>query len=172
MPQQYYRVETYSARRSIGYLLKRAHSLIAERIEPELAQAGLTFTQYVVLIHLRDRPAVSATVLCELLCHDSGALTRVLDQLEARDFIQRERSREDRRSVLLQLTERGREALEALLPGVIARLNETLSDFSRSELTELMRLLTKLIGDLESSTGAPGTRGEGNPELSMPGEIT
>src|SRR5579862_8166724 len=108
MPQRYYRADTYSARRSIGFLLKRAHALIVERIEPDLAQTGLTFTQYVVLIHLRDRPAVSATLLCDQLCHDSGALTRVLDQLEARNFIQRERSREDRRSVLLQLTERGR----------------------------------------------------------------
>jgi DNA-binding MarR family transcriptional regulator len=163
MPQQHYRVATYSARRSIGFLLKRAHALIAERIEPQLAQAGLTFTQYVVMVHLRDRPAVSATVLCDQLCHDSGALTRVLDQLEARDFIQRERSREDRRSVLLQLTEHGRQALEVLLPRVIDRLNETLSDFSRSDLTELTRLLAKLIGQLESSAAAP--------LLPVPGEL-
>ena len=171
MPQQYYRVETYSPCRSIGFLLKRAHALIVEHIEPELAQAELTFTQYVVLVHLRDRPAVSATVLCEELCHDSGALTRVLDQLEARDLIQRERSREDRRSLLLQLTERGRQELESLLPRVIDRLNETLSHFSRADLNELTRLLTKLIGPLESSAAGPlGSKSD--TELSVPGELT
>ena len=91
MPQQHYSVASYAARRSIGYLCKRSHLLLVERIEPALASCDLTFTQYVVLIQLRDGGTLNASELGAMLCHDSGALTRVLDQLEARELIQRER---------------------------------------------------------------------------------
>jgi DNA-binding MarR family transcriptional regulator len=66
-----------------------------------LAEQGFTFTQWVVMMHLRDGLALNARELCVQLRHDSGAVTRVLDQLEARGLVQRERSLEDRREVKL-----------------------------------------------------------------------
>ena len=155
MPQQHYSVSSYVARRSIGYLCKRAHLLLVERLEPALAASDLTFTQYVVLIQLRDGGPLTATELGTMLCHDSGALTRVLDQLEGRELIQRERSREDRRTVQLRLTERGRSVIEAVLPRVVDRLNAALAGVSRADFGALIRLLTGLVAQLESAAPAP-----------------
>ncbi|HTT03971.1 MAG TPA: MarR family winged helix-turn-helix transcriptional regulator [Steroidobacteraceae bacterium] len=149
MPTQHYRPETYLARNSIGYLLKRAHSQLADQLEPALEARGFTFTQWVVLMHLRDGLALNARVLCTQLRHDSGALTRVIDQLEARDLVRRERSRRDRREVQLQLTAAGQATVEAAIPAVVERLNHALGGFSASELEALTRLLTKLTGMLE-----------------------
>lgn len=149
MPTQHYRPETYLARNSIGYLLKRAHSQLADQLEPALEARGFTFTQWVILMHLRDGLALNARVLCAQLRHDSGALTRVIDQLEARALVSRERSRKDRREVQLQLTAAGRATVEAAIPAVVERLNAALGDFSAAELTALTRLLTKLTGMLE-----------------------
>jgi DNA-binding MarR family transcriptional regulator len=160
MPQQHYTVAGYAARRSIGYLCKRAHLLLVERIEPALAASDLTFTQYVVLIQLRDGGRLTASELGAMLCHDSGALTRVLDQLEARELIQRERSRQDRRSIQLRLTERGREVIEAVLPRVVDRLNAALADVSRADFGALIALLTKLVAQLE---GVPAPKGGRHP---------
>lgn len=158
MSTQHYRADTYGARRSVGWLLKRAHALLIEQLEPVLEASGFTVTQWVVLMHLRDGLAINAAVLCEQLRHDSGALTRVLDQLEARGLLRRERSREDRRSVQLRLTDPGYATIEALMPAVVDKLNCALGAFSRAELSELTRLLKKLIGDLEAAT-AQGSRG-------------
>ena len=140
MPTQHYRAETSGARSSIGYLLKQAHSLLIDHLEPTLAASGFTFTQWVVLMHLREGLAINATVLCAQLRHDSGALTRVLDQLEARGLVRRERSREDRRSVDLRLTDLGCRTIEALVPAVVDKFNTALRDFSRTDLTDLTRL--------------------------------
>lgn len=156
MPQQHYSVAGYVARRSLGYLCKRSHLLLVERIEPALAASDLTFTQYVVLIQLRDGGPLTASELGAMLCHDSGALTRVLDQLEARALIQRERSRKDRRSIQLRLTAHGREVIEAVLPGVVDRLNAALAGLSRADFTVLIRLLTKLLLQLETRASPPG----------------
>ncbi|HEX4051729.1 MAG TPA: MarR family transcriptional regulator [Steroidobacteraceae bacterium] len=150
MPTQHYRTENYLARNSVGYLLKRAHSQLADQLEPALEARGFTFTQWVILMHLRDGLALNARVLCTQLRHDSGALTRVIDQLEARDLVSRERSRKDRREVQLQLTPAGRATVEAAIPAVVERLNLALGGFSAAELEALTRLLTKLTGMLEA----------------------
>jgi|SRR6185312_12858808 len=149
MPTQHYQPQTYLARNSIGYLLKRAHSQLADQLEPALEACGFTFTQWVVMMHLRDGLALNASVLCTQLRHDSGALTRIIDQLEARGLVSRERSRKDRREVKLQLTSTGRSTVEAAIPAVVERLNLALGGFSAAELEALTRLLTKLTGMLE-----------------------
>jgi DNA-binding MarR family transcriptional regulator len=149
MPTQHYRPESYLARNSIGYLLKRASLQLTDQVEPALEAHGFTFTQWVILMHLRDGLALNARELCTQLRHDSGALTRVIDQLEARSLVSRERSRTDRREVRLQLTAQGRSTVESLIPAVVDCLNGALTGFSSEELSMLTRLLTKLVVSLE-----------------------
>lgn len=153
---QHYRPEIYQARTSIGYLIKRAHSLLIDHLESVVAGNDLTFTQWVVLMYLRDGLAINATDLCSQLRHDSGALTRVIDQLEARGLVQRERSREDRRAVQLRLTDAGQTVVAALVPRVVDKLNFALRDFSKAESAELNRLLTKLITSLDGAGAESG----------------
>ena len=145
MSKQYYHAESYDTRGSVGYLVKRAHGLCLDTLEPELARHGLTFTQYAVLMSVRDGIALNAKDLCVQLRHDSGALTRVLDQLESRGLVERRRSAEDRRAIDLHLTEAGEAAIRAVLPVVVDRINRALKHFSHAEIEELLRLLNKLI---------------------------
>jgi DNA-binding MarR family transcriptional regulator len=152
MLMQHYRQEAYSARSSVGYLLKRAHVLLVDQLEAAVADSDITATQWVVLMYLRDGLAINASDLCVQLRHDSGALTRVIDQLEARGLVQRERSREDRRAVQLRLTVAGIDTVAALIPSVVDKLNFALRDFSRAEAAELNRLLTKLIHSVDASS--------------------
>ncbi|HXL98138.1 MAG TPA: MarR family winged helix-turn-helix transcriptional regulator [Steroidobacteraceae bacterium] len=153
---QHYRAESYKARSSVGYLIKRAHSLLIDQLEAAVAGSDITATQWVVLMHLRDGLAINASDLCAQLRHDSGALTRVIDQLEARGLVQRERSREDRREVQLRLTDAGIETVASLVPTVVDKFNFALRDFSRAEASELNRLLIKLITSLDSASVEPG----------------
>jgi DNA-binding MarR family transcriptional regulator len=153
---QHYQPEVYEARDSVGYLLKRAHLLMLDQLESVVAGSDITITQWVVMMYLRDGLAINARDLCLQLRHDSGALTRLIDQLEARALVQRERSREDRREVQLRLTDAGRETIAALLPKVVDKLNFALRDFSRAEAAELNRLLVKLIGSLDGARAESG----------------
>ncbi len=144
MSKQHYQVETYKAQIGIGYLVKRAHSLMLDVMEPVIEQHGFSFIQYVVLSCLRDGIAVNPKDICTQYRHDSGALTRVIDQLAERGLLERVRRDRDRRKVELQLTAAGRETIESLIPLVVAKLNEILTDFSKAEVQDLLRLLTKL----------------------------
>src|SRR6202011_2772704 len=118
---------------------KRTHSLMVDTMEPVFAARGFTFLQYVIMSWLRDGIAVNPKDICALYRHDSGALTRVIDQLAERGLLERVRRDRDRRKVELQLTPAGRDAIEGLIPLVVGKLNEVLSDLSQAEVQELLR---------------------------------
>jgi DNA-binding MarR family transcriptional regulator len=143
MSKQHYETATYRAQDNVGYLLKRAHSLVVDIMEPVFEARGFTFLQYVILAWLRDGIALNPRVICAQYRHDSGALTRVIDQLAERGFLERVRRDRDRRKVELQLTPAGRDTIEGLIPLVVEKLNLALGDFSGGEFHELRRLLVK-----------------------------
>ena len=146
---KHYKPEGYRARSSIGYLIKRSQSLMTECLEVAFSQKDFTFMQWVVLMTVRDGLAVTATDICRDYRHDQGALTRVIDQLETRGLLERQRSAEDRRVVQLSLTDKGRETVESLIPLVVERLNTALDGFTVEEVSELTRLLWKLVARIE-----------------------
>ena len=153
---KHYRADTYRARTSIGYLVKRAHVMMLDNVEAAFAEQGFTFMQWVVLIHARDRLSLTASAICREFRHDSGALTRLIDQLVARKLIERRRSKTDRRSSELRLTAAGRKTVEAQIPLVVDKLNFVLAGFSRAEFAELTRLLSKLVDRLQQMEPADG----------------
>jgi DNA-binding MarR family transcriptional regulator len=151
MSKQHYKASTYKAKTSVGYLMKRAQSLMWDVMEPALEVHGFTFVQYQILAWLREGIAVNPKDLCAQFRHNSGALTRVIDQLAERGLLERARRDRDRRKVELELTPAGREVVERLIPLVVEKLNLALADFSSAELQEFTRLLLKLNGTLLSA---------------------
>jgi DNA-binding MarR family transcriptional regulator len=144
MSEQHYHASTYTARDSIGYLIKRSHSMMMDVLENLFADRGFSFIHYAILTYVRDGIAVNPKDICVQYRHDSGALTRVIDQLEERGLLARVRRGNDRRKVELELTETGRKTVEMLIPLVVDKLNLALVDFSGGEVAEFKRLLVKL----------------------------
>lgn len=154
MSKQHYQASTYRAQNSVGYLIKRAQSMMLDVIEQVFEEQGFSYIQYVILSWLRDGIAVNPKDICTQFRHDSGALTRVIDQLADRGLLERVRRDRDRRKVELQLTEAGRKTVESLVPLVVDKLNLALVDFSSEEFHELLRLLVKLNTRLQSTLDA------------------
>jgi DNA-binding MarR family transcriptional regulator len=148
----HYTVSDYTVKSSIGYLVRRASNLMVSRVESIFAAHEITFVQWLVLAYLRDGVANTAAELCRQLCHDSGALTRLIDQLCERGLIERERSLQDRRIVELSLTENGLKSVESLTPLVVDCLNCALGNFTRDEVGMLAHLLAKLIDGITAAT--------------------
>ena len=155
MPEQHYRASTYRARDSMGYLLRRVYTIMHERIESAFAGHDFTLMQWIILIYLRDGIARTASDISREFRHDSGAMTRVIDQLERRGLLERKRSAADRRAVELSLTALGRRTVESLLPVVVEQMNLALSPFTRDEFLQLRSLMVKLVEHLQSLPDTP-----------------
>ena len=150
MPEQIYRAGTYRARDSLGYLLRRVYSIMHERVEAAFAGHDITLMQWIILIYLRDGLASTASDIAREFRHDSGALTRVIDQLERRGLITRRRSTSDRRVVELALSAPGRRTIEQLLPLMVDEMNVALAPFTRAEFEQLRGLMQRLVDHLQA----------------------
>ncbi|WP_130833068.1 MarR family winged helix-turn-helix transcriptional regulator [[Erwinia] mediterraneensis] len=73
-----------------------------------LAQLELTYPQYLVMLVLWEKDDVTVSEIGEQLFLDSATLTPLLKRLESAGMIQRQRSRQDERQVVVTLTEAGR----------------------------------------------------------------
>ena len=74
---------------------------------PILAELGLTYPQYLVMLALWERDGLAVKELGEKLMLDSGTLTPLLKRLEAAGIIRRERDARDERQVRILLSEKG-----------------------------------------------------------------
>jgi MarR family transcriptional regulator, multiple antibiotic resistance protein MarR len=132
---------------SVGYLLGRARASLLAGIDAELAPFGLNSMQYAVLKHLAEGSARTAADLCRSMYYDTGSMTRILDRLEEKGLLRRERCREDRRVVFLRLPPQGRAQWPRLLAIGTRVLAEHLAGFSQTEIDALKDYLGRMIAN-------------------------
>ena len=84
------------------------------------------------------------------LNHDAGATTRLVDQLEERGLVKRQRSKSDRRVVQLSLTPQGRAVARMHVPPIVDFWNRVTDEFAPQEIKQLIGLMTRLIERLEA----------------------
>jgi len=169
-PPHFYDGSQYCKDQSVGFLIKRGLAVLVRNLEHQMQALDLTGTQWHPLLHVHQGCDTVAACAREMQT-DAGAMTRMLDRLEAKGLLVRERSCTDRRVVNLALTPRGSE-VAAQIPHVLAEvLNAHLRGFSPEEFTQMLVLLQRFIDNgealAEANQAGPGPElvvQERNPE--------
>ncbi|MGN6146952.1 MAG: MarR family winged helix-turn-helix transcriptional regulator [Rhizomicrobium sp.] len=125
-------------------------NLTNPQAEAIFADQDLTFTQWICLMGLREGVAETNADLARHLNHDAGAVTRVVDELEKRGLLRRERSKADRRVVKLTLTPQGRAVARMHVPPIVDFWNRVTDEFTHQEIKQLLDLMARLIARLEA----------------------
>lgn len=136
---------------SPGYLVRLIHQMSVAAVDTALAEDGMTATQWMTLVTLHFNYADTCVGLARAMAHDKGAMTRLIDQIEANGWVTRQRDDADRRIVRLTLTDDGRAAALAAKKKVIACWNGFLADWSEQEVADLVATLQRLRGTMEDS---------------------
>lgn len=132
---------------SLGYYLTKARNVLVERTDRAVKPLGLTAQQIGVILMLSCGRAHTPYELSRAMSYDSGSMTRMLDRLEKKGFIIRNRSDADRRMVELELTPLGREVAQQLPRLGSSVLNEQLQGFTGEDVATLTALLGRLIAN-------------------------
>ncbi len=128
----------------IGYLITGVRTRMMQEMDTSLNPHGLTGAQFIILRRIAEGVATTAAELCRVLEYDTGSMTRMLDRLEEKNVILRERSSDDRRVVKIQLTPQGAEQYPRLKDEVRMALNRRFSPLSGDELQQLRDMLERL----------------------------
>ena len=117
---------------------------IIRRYKPFLDRFDLTYTQYITMIALWENDNMNVRELGIALFLDSGTLTPVLKKLENKGYIERKRSKDDERNLIVTVTEKGWQLREEALsiPGSMS----SCVNLEPEEASELYRLLYKVLG--------------------------
>ncbi len=146
----FYRARGYGAEQSVGYLMRQIVISIGRGVDQRLESIGLTNAQWVPLLKLQLGQAANVAELARECQVDAGAMTRMLDRLEAKRLIRRVRSTEDRRVVNLELTAEGVNAARKI-PGVLCEVqNAHLCGFTPAEWEALKTSLRRMLANGEA----------------------
>ncbi len=136
------------APRSIGYRLKLLSQLLTRQFQEKIEPYGLTPFHWVVLCCLWEQDGLATSDIGDRLCQVGGTLTGVIDRMEERGLVRRERDQRDRRIWRIWLTEDGRQ-LEEVLPPLAIEINEkTLHGLSEIERQQLSQWIDVMIANL------------------------
>jgi DNA-binding MarR family transcriptional regulator len=150
----FYQAETYRVEESVGYLVNRLAQTVARELDRRMIDLGLTDAQWKPMFMLYQGGCSTAADLSRIACHDTGAVTRLLDRLEAKGLLRRVRSAEDRRVVNLELTDAGRK-IAAEVPKIIVGLaNQVLAGFSPDEFAQFKDLLGRALANVRAISEA------------------
>ncbi len=124
-------------------LTRAAESVIA-RATADLAQYNLSLSQFMVLEALYHLGTLSQVEVAQKLLKSTGNITTVLQNLEKRDLICRQRDTEDQRYIRVSITESGRELIAAMFPSHVRGIVDIMSALSADEQDVLATLSRKL----------------------------
>ena len=147
----FYCAEGYRPEESIGYLMRQILDAVGSEVERQLAHTELTNAQWIPVFKLYVRGSSTVAELARECRLDAGAMTRMLDRLEAKGLCQRARSETDRRVVNITLTSAGREAAKDV-PPVLSRVqNANLAGFTTDEFETLKVFLRRILTNAQTS---------------------
>ncbi|ANL32433.1 MULTISPECIES: MarR family winged helix-turn-helix transcriptional regulator [Rhizobium] len=132
--------------------LKRLGTHLGREVETVLMKHGLSTSAFDVLATLRRSGApyrLSPGELLEMTMVSSGTMTNRIDQLEKSGFVERILNREDRRSVLIALTDKGLATVEEAVAAHVANQHRLTRNLTTEDKAAFDRLLKKLLADFE-----------------------
>jgi MarR family 2-MHQ and catechol resistance regulon transcriptional repressor len=132
--------------RALDTLIKliRAAESLSGRVHRHLDEVNLTISQFGVLEALLHLGPMCQKDLAQKILKTGGNLTLVIDNLEKRQLVVRERDSSDRRQIYVHLTRSGEELIKEIFPRHVAAVVEEMNILTSQEQQELDRLCRKL----------------------------
>lgn len=141
--------------RQVCFPLYAATNLLNRLYTPVLAELGLTYPQYLVMLVLWECDEQTVGALCARLYLESGTLSPLLKRMETAGLVKRQRDPTDERRVLVALTEQGRSIRERA-----SHVPETMSGgFQPEGMDELRESVRNLVSALAQHSVVPRPKG-------------
>lgn len=128
----------------VGYVASRAALVLRKDFERTLGPLGLKIVDYSLMVLVVSNPEVNQKQLGEALDISAPNMAITIDRLVERGWVERVRSTQDRRAMIIHLTATGRELVKRAQKIAATMEEETLAVLSPAERALLVELLSKV----------------------------
>ncbi len=125
--------------------LNRANNSVGHILRHNLDGHGLTMTQFGVLEILEHLGSLPLKTIGEKILLSSSNLVTVIDNLEKQGLVNRQKNPDDRRSVMVCLTDKGKSTLQPIFQSHLKQLIDCFSILNLDEL-KVLGELSKILG--------------------------
>src|ERR1700678_2293467 len=150
MPAHFKGCKEAERARSAYINLIRASDSLVSKASAQLGESGMTLGQFAVLEALHHLGPMCQHELANKLLRSGGNVTLVVDNLEKRGWVRRERQKDDRRMVQIHLMPKGARLIAKVFPEHAAVITKIMNELTENEQEELRRLAGKLGHGAES----------------------
>jgi DNA-binding MarR family transcriptional regulator len=133
--------------RSICRQVKQAGSSLTRRVDQHMQPLELTGMQWEPVLMLWLKRADTVAGLARVSQMGFASMSRMLDRLEEKELLRRERSANDRRVVHLHLTPKGRKIANKIWPIVVEGMHVHLNGFKKEELVQFSGFLARMLAN-------------------------
>lgn len=133
---------------NIGYKVKLVSQLMYRDFLERLEPYGLTPFHYLVLCCLWEEDGLSTSGIADKLKQLGATLTGVVDRMEDRNLVYRERDPDDRRIIRIWLTNEGKQLMKALPPIGAETIEQATAGFSKTERERFSTLLDRVVHNM------------------------
>ncbi len=140
----------------LGMLVARTRRIVLAKAGACLASVGESLLAWQILVRLVRAGAVSQRDLAEAIAQHPAGVSRLIDELEARHLVERERDTEDRRKQHVMVTEAGRRRFDEVYPKAVEAVDEAMEVLTLAERRQLRALLRKIVDANEASSRRRG----------------
>jgi DNA-binding MarR family transcriptional regulator len=138
-----------------GHAIRRLHQISVGIFLQSVGEGGVTPVQYAALQVVSNQPGIDQRTLARNIALDTSTTGGVVDRLEARGWLERRTSPEDRRARQLYLTRAGDEVLAETIPAMLRAQEQILAPLTERQRAEFMRLLQVLVTQNNEWSRAP-----------------
>ena len=128
----------------IFFQFAKAYQLSSRFLTQKVSELNLTSVQAMVLGFLTEEDQISSSELGKRAELDSATLTGILDRLEAAGFLERKSNPDDRRSIHIHLTPKGRALGRETTELLITANREFLQMLNEKQIKELFSIIQTL----------------------------
>lgn len=144
---------TFSPELLFSMISGKLSAAISRRLYRVFRQEGIEVTpeQWTVMYYLWSRDGVTQQELCNLTFKDKPSMTRLIDNLEKLNCVERIPSKRDRRINIIMLTEKGHVLEGITKPVVLSVIREALASLSSDDIDVACRVLISIFDNLRNS---------------------
>ncbi len=138
----------------LSHIIMELQRCFVLQLSKELAPGNVSFPQFFLLAYLDQKEVLTMTAIAQKMGHTTAAASGLVARLENLDFLVRSHAPEDRRKVMVCITEKGSALVRRIREEMVGNLMKMMAQLEPEEQKAWLQIYTKIYGYCQTKSAS------------------